>query len=119
LVSAFLIVCMIGNYTSILLPNAVRAGALRASTTTLSGTFLRLLAVFCLMLSFIPLFIPLGVELLLHNLELGRPFPIYLILALLELAVLILLYRLLLESQGTLLQSREQRILEAVTTKND
>jgi ABC-2 type transport system permease protein len=119
LVSAFLIVCMIGNYTSILLPNAVRAGALRASTTTLSGTFLRLLAVFCLMLSFIPLFIPLGVELLLHNLELGRPFPIYLILALLELGVLILLYRLLLESQGILLQSREQRILEAVTTKND
>jgi len=119
LVSAFLIVCLVGNYTSIMLPNAVRAGALRASTTTLSGSFLRLLAVFCLMLSFIPLFIPLGVELLLHNLELGRPIPIYLILAVLELGVLVLLYRLFLESQGTLLQSREQRILAAVTTKND
>ena len=67
----------------------------------------------------LPLFIPLGIDLLLHSFNLGRMIPVYLILAALELSVLVMLYRLLLESQGLLLQVREQKILEAVATKND
>ncbi len=119
LVSAYLIVCLVGNHTSIVLPTAVRAGSLRASTSTMAGSLLRILAVLGLTAAFVPLFIPLGIDLLLHSFNLGRMIPVYLILAALELSVLVMLYRLLLESQGLLLQAREQKILEAVATKND
>ena len=119
LCSAYFMVCMIGNYSSILLPNAVRAGSFRSSTQTFSGSLLRVLAVFILMTALGPLFIPLGIELLLHHLQFAQFIPIYLILALCELALLAGLYLLLLESQGQLLQSREQKILQAVTSKND
>jgi ABC-2 type transport system permease protein len=119
LVSAYLVLCLVGNYTSIVLPTAVRAGSLRASTSTLSGSLLHFLAVLGLTAALAPLFIPLGLDLLLHAFNLGRMIPVYLILAALELTVLVMVYRLLLESQGSLLQAREQKILEAVTTKND
>jgi ABC-2 type transport system permease protein len=119
LVSAYLMVCLIGNYTSILLPSAVRSGSFRSSTTTFSGSLLRVVAVFVLMTALGPLFLPLGIELLLHSLQFAQFVPIYLILALLELALIAVLYALLLESQGLLLQSREQKILQAVTSKND
>lgn len=117
--SAFFIVCLVGNYTSIMLPNAVRSGALRSSTTTFSGSLLRLLAVFCLMVALVPLGIPLAIDLFVHGLNLGMGIPIYLILAAMELALLAMFYRLILASQGLLLQAREQKILEAVTAKND
>jgi hypothetical protein len=113
------VLCLVGNYTSIVLPTAVRAGTLRASTSTLSGSLLRLLAALGLTTALVPLFIPLGLDLLLHGFNLGRLVPVYLILAALELSVLVMAYRLLLVSQGSLLQAREQKILEAVTTKND
>ena len=54
LVSAYLIVCLVGNYTSIVLPTAVRAGSLRASTSTMAGSLLRMLAVLCLTAAFAP-----------------------------------------------------------------
>ena len=119
LVSAYLMVCLIGNYTSILLPSAVRAGSFRSSTKTFSGSLLRVVAIFVLMAALGPLFLPLGIEFLLHSLQFAQFVPIYLILALLELALVAGLYVLLLESQGLLLQSREQKILQAVTSKND
>ena len=119
LVSAYLMVCLIGNYTSILLPSAVRAGSFRSSTKTFSGSLLRVVAIFVLMTALGPLFLPLGIEFLLHSLQFAQFVPIYLILALLELALIAVLYVLLLESQGLLLQSREQKILQAVTSKND
>jgi hypothetical protein len=119
LVSAYLIVCLVGNQTSILLPTAVRAGSLRASTSTMLGSLLRLLAALGLAAAILPLFIPLGIDLLLHGFNVGPMIPIYLIVAAFELFVLVMLYRRLLESQGILLQAREQKILEAVTTKND
>jgi ABC-2 type transport system permease protein len=119
LVSAYLMVCLVGNYTSILLPSAVRAGSFRSSTTTLSGSLLRVVAVFVLMTALGPLFLPLGIEFLLQSLQFPKFVPIYLILSLLELAVIAVLYGLLLEGQGLLLQSREQKILQAVTSKKD
>jgi hypothetical protein len=63
--------------------------------------------------------IPIGVDLIAHSLNFAKIVPFYLILAILELAAVVALYRLLLESQGLLLQSREQKILQAVTSKND
>jgi ABC-2 type transport system permease protein len=119
LVTAYLIVCLMGNFTSILVPSAIRAGTFRSSNTTFTNGLLRLVAAAALMVALSLLFIPLGIDLIARSLEFAQFVPIYLILALLELALVVVFYRLLLESQGLLLQSREQKILQAVTTKND
>ena len=119
LVTAYLIVCVMGNFTSILLPSAVRAGTFRSSKTTLTYALLRLVATVALSSALGLLFIPLGIDLVVSNLGYARFVPIDLILAILELAAVAVLYWLLLESQGQLFQSREQKILAAVTAKND
>jgi ABC-2 type transport system permease protein len=119
LVTAYLIVCVVGNFTSILLPSAVRAGTFRSSTTTFTFALLRLVAVAALGAGLSLLLIPIGVDLIAHSLDFAKLVPFYLILAILELAAVVALYRLLLETQGLLLQSREQKILQAVTSKND
>ncbi len=119
LVTAFLIVSAMGNFTSILLPSAVRAGTFRSSTTTFTFSLLRVVAAAVLMGALSLLLIPLGIDLIVTHLGYATIVPIYLILAVVELAVVAGLYWLLLESQGQLLQSREQKILQAVTAKND
>lgn len=119
LVTAYLIVCVMGNFTSILLPSAIRAGTFRSSTITFTYALLRLVAAMALMAALSLLLVPLGIDLFVHSLEFATFVPIYLILALVELGLVVVLYRLLLESQGQLLQSREQKILQAVTSKND
>jgi ABC-2 type transport system permease protein len=119
LVTAYLIVCVMGNFTSILLPSAVRAGTFRSSKTTFTYGLLRIVATVALSGALGLLFIPLGIDLAVSNLGYAKFVPIDLILAILELAAVSVLYWLLLESQGQLFQSREQKILAAVTAKND
>jgi ABC-2 type transport system permease protein len=119
LVSAFLVVCLVGNYTSIMIPTAVRAGSLRASSSTLLGSLVRFLAVLGMAAALLLIFAPLGIDWLLQATDLGPRVPVYLILAAIELSGVVLLYRFVLERQGSLLQQREQRILQEVTTKND
>jgi hypothetical protein len=57
----------------------------------------------------------LGLELLADHFEVGIPLPLYLLGTLIELVLLIALYRLLLERSGALLHRREQRIMDTVT----
>ena len=45
--------------------------------------------------------------------------PIYLILSVIELAAVVWLYLKVLDAEGRLLQSREQRVLAEVTIKSD
>jgi hypothetical protein len=47
----------------------------------------------------------------------GVGIPIYLLLSLLECAVVVFVYRLFLRWEGDLLQAREQKILECVTNR--
>jgi len=65
----------------------------------------------------IPTLLPLGVEAASEQFGWTKGVPIFLLLALLECAVICGLYKLLLDWQGGLLQRREQQILETVTNK--
>jgi hypothetical protein len=68
-------------------------------------------------LVWLPVLLPLGVELALEMLTDIHGLPICLLLMLLECALVIVVYRLVVPWQGAWLQSREQKILETVTSK--
>jgi ABC-2 type transport system permease protein len=124
MLSAFLIVCLVGNQMSILLPSAIRQGSMRSSDTKVLRVLLRFVAMLGLLVAFVPLVLPLGIDYLARQFLLQQFawvewIPIYLILSLLVALVTLFVYRTVLDYQGELLQRRELRILEAVTTKDD
>jgi len=117
LISIFLIFCLIGNLISILLPLRMSAGSMRpahAKGTVVAAQFLALLL---FPFALLPTWIPIGVDLLMQYLEWGPGIPFYLILSAAELAALLWIYRQIILRQGSLLQHRETRILETVTSK--
>jgi hypothetical protein len=60
---------------------------------------------------------PLGAEFILRLLGRGAGIPVCLLLSLLECALIAVIYYFCTEGLGSLLQSREQKILETVTAK--
>jgi len=119
LLTAYLIVCLVGNQMSILLPSAVRQGSMRSSETKVVRVLARFLAMLGMLVAFVPLVIPIGVGYLVEQFSWGEWIPTYLILSLLVALTTLFVYRVVLDYQGALLQRRELRILEAVTTKDD
>jgi hypothetical protein len=70
-------------------------------------------------LAMTPMLAPLAVEAIIDWLKGTRGGPIFLLLSVLECAAVVVVYRYVLPLQGELLQSREQQILETVTTKEE
>jgi ABC-2 type transport system permease protein len=120
LLTAYLIVCLVGNQMSILLPSAIRQGSMRSSETKVVRVLARFLAMLGMLVAFVPLVIPLGAGYLVEQVfPWAEWIPVYLILSLLVALITLFVYRMVLDYQGGLLQQRELRILEAVTTKDD
>jgi hypothetical protein len=117
LVSLFLVCAVIGNFTSILAPMPVAAGSLKPAHPKWISVVIHMLFFFLFPMVFGVAMIPLGIEALLHHFGWLRAIPIYLIGALLTLAVAGFGYRLVIGWQGQLLEAREQRILSVVTSK--
>ena len=117
LVSVFIIFCMVGNMTSIFAPMAMSTGSLKPANPRLLAVLIQMLITVLSPIAVIPAFIPLGIELLLDHMGWGSIIPIYLIVSLLALGILLWIYRHVLSWQGQLLQQREQRILDVVTTR--
>jgi hypothetical protein len=61
--------------------------------------------------------IPLGVEALFALMKWTVWFPTFLVLSMVQVAVMLWLYRIALKCQGDFLQRREQKILEIVSLK--
>jgi len=115
MVSAYLLFCLVGNTISILGPMRLKENALKAENVNAKTILWQLLSLFLIPIVLSPLLIPFGVEFTLRALEVESALPVYLILHTLGLAAVVLLYRWLIQVQGALLQSREQRILELLT----
>ena len=117
-VSMFLMFCILTNLLSIYGPLYIAAGSLKASNPKLATVLLQLV-----MFAFIfPLtqgatLLPLAIEALFRQMGWFAHVPICLLLSIAECAAIVAIYRLLLDWQGSLLQGREQSILETVTTK--
>jgi ABC-2 type transport system permease protein len=113
----YLLFCMTGNLLSILSPITLKPG----SGQPASHQGIRVLCQIAFMLV-VPVFIgfaliPLGVEALFAFMKWVAWFPAFLVLSMVQVAVVLCLYRVALNWQGGLLQRREKKILEIVSLK--
>jgi hypothetical protein len=116
-ISMFLLFCLVANCLSIFAPMAVAAGSLRPVQTKVIPVLIQLFFMSLYPLALAPTLLPLGIEFALETLEWVHRMPVCLVLTVAECAAIVWVYRLVLKWQGNLLQAREQRILEIVTTK--
>jgi hypothetical protein len=116
-----LLLCLLGNFSSILCPICQAAGSLKPANATGITMLLQFgffLATF-VVLSVVAV-LPVGLEVLLQAWNwLPRCVPLALIVAAVELAATVLIYGAVIRRQGELLQSRECRILESVVEKGE
>jgi hypothetical protein len=116
--SMYLLFCILTNFLSIYAPVHVAPGSLKPSNPKLTTFLLQMVAIlFLFPLTQGPTLLPLGIEAALHFLGWGSLVPIYLLLSLVMCAVVAVIYWFSLAWQGSLLQAREQRILETVTAR--
>jgi len=113
----FVVFCLIGNILSIIAPMPTAAGSMKPVKPKAATVLIHMAFIFLFPLALTPTLIPLGIEFLLSWFGTMAWFPAYLIFAILECATAIWLYPILLSREGELLESREKRILEIVTTK--
>jgi hypothetical protein len=114
----YLVFCLLGNVLSIIAPMPTAAGSMKPVKPKAKVVFIHMAFLFLFPVALSPTLIPLGIELLLSFTESRFSWlPVYFILALAEAAFMIWFYPRLLSSEGRLLEQREQRILEVVTTK--
>jgi hypothetical protein len=114
MISMFLVFSILNNFLSILAPVAMSLGSLRPARPKGMAILLQFLFFFLVMPIAMGLtLIPLGIEYFLPSL------PVYLVLTLVEFVVIVYFYRQILGQQGTILQKREQKILDIVAAKVD
>jgi hypothetical protein len=117
LLTMYLLFCLLANWLSILAPMLLAPGSLKPTNMKGMTLLLHIAFVFLFPLGLLPTLLPLGIQVLLEQLGWGAGVPICLLLSLLECLAVVFLYRLVLTWQGSLLQSREQRILDLVSSK--
>jgi hypothetical protein len=117
LICLFLVCGLIGNFTSILAPMPIAAGSLKPAHPKAMSIVIHLMFFFLFPVVFGIAVAPLGLELLLHHLGWFSAIPIYLVGSCLELVLMCVIYYYLINAQGNILQSREQKILAIVTSK--
>jgi hypothetical protein len=117
IIPMYLLFCLTGNMLSILSPIALKPGS--GHPASHQGIRVLFQMVFMLVVSVLIGFmlIPLGVEALFTFMKWAVWFPAFLVLGMVQVAVMLWLYRVALNWQGGLLQRREQKILEIVSLK--
>jgi hypothetical protein len=115
LLAAFLLLSMLGNLASILVPHRVAAGSLKPTKTSTVTTLMLFVSRLLLPLAMLPIFLPPALGVLFSQARWGTAGSTNLIASTLVLAILALLYGLSLNPLGDLLQRREQHILAIVT----
>ncbi|MCP3917903.1 MAG: ABC transporter permease [bacterium] len=115
LVSAYILLCALGNTMSILSPMRLKEGGFKAANAKFKTILWQLLAVFLVPLTLSPLALPSAAEFVLGLQGWARAVPVYPLLHAAGLVAVCLLYRWMLLRQGELLQNREQQILDVLT----
>jgi ABC-2 type transport system permease protein len=117
MVPMYLVFCLVGNLLSIIAPMPVAAGSMKPVKPKATTLLIHTAFIFLFPIVLSPTLIPLGIEYVLAEFGSITWFPAYLILALAECTLMVWLYPRILGSQGDLLERRERKILEIVTTK--
>ncbi len=119
LVTMYLLFCLLANSLSIVAPMPMRTGTLKPASVKVIPAVLQVVFALLFPLVLAPSLLPLGIEFAVGELTGMTWLPLFLVLALLECVLVLFIYRLVLNALGRLLQSRELRILETVTTKEE
>jgi hypothetical protein len=114
----YLAFCFFANLLTIYTPMHVTPGTLKPSNPRLIPILLQLVFFMLFPVVLAPLLLPIGLQMLSEHWAGIGWWPIALVLSVLELALVVFLYRLLLPWQGRLLHEREQEILAQVTSKD-
>jgi len=117
MVPMYLLYCLVGNLLSIIAPMPMAAGSLKPVKPKGMVILIHLAFMFVFPIVMAPTLIPLGIEFLLTWTDSFAWFPAYLIFTIVELVLVVWIYFRILDSQGRLLERREQKILEVVTAK--
>jgi ABC-2 type transport system permease protein len=116
--SMLLSLCACTNLISIYTPVHLAAGSTKPSSMKATTMLVQFLMFFVLILVTQAVALsPFGAEALLRLLGRAEGVPVFLLLSLAECALVVVLYRYVIEWQGGLFQAREQKILETVTNR--
>jgi len=115
LLAAFLLLSMVGNLISVLVPYRVAAGSLKPTKSSKKTGFLIFLSRLFFPMIVAPIFFPPAMGLLWSRVGWLPAAPVNLFFSAVLLALLAFFYRLSLPSLGELLQRREKEILQVVT----
>jgi hypothetical protein len=118
LASFYLWLCLIANAMSILAPIPVAAGTMQQRQVKAGPMFLQLAFLMVLPVILLPAALPFGIEMLVELAGL-QGVPVALLLSPLFLGLAVVVYRPVLTWEGSWLASREQAILEVVTSKGE
>ncbi|MHC4645700.1 MAG: hypothetical protein ACYTBJ_09355 [Planctomycetota bacterium] len=114
LLAAFLLLSMMGNLFSILVPYHVACGFKLTKISNKTRLF-NFISQLLLSIAMAPIFLPAGIGLLLSRVRWLPPSSTNLLLSAVLLGLLLFFYRLSLTPLGNLLQKREKEILQIVT----
>lgn len=115
LVTTFLVLCIAGNFLSVVLPYRIAAGSLKPTKAPAKRILLTFASHLLFPVAMVPIFFPPALGLLSDSLGWWPAGLVNVILSLLLLALVLFCYRLSLDSLGHLLERKEKEILKAVT----
>ncbi len=115
MLAAFLLLSMVGNLISLLVPYRVAAGSLKPTKSSKKTGFLIFISRLFFPMIMAPIFIPPAMGLLFSGVGRLPAAPVNLFFSAALLALLAFFYRLSLGPLGELLQRREKEILQVVT----
>ena len=115
LLAAFLLLSMVGNLISVLVPYRVAPGSLKPTKSSMKTTILIIVSRIFFPIFMAPIFFPPAMGLLFSSVGWLPAAPVNLLFSAALLALLALFYRLSLGPLGDLLQRREKEILQVVT----
>jgi len=118
-VGMYLLFCLVANFLSIFTPMPVRSGTLKPVNPKGMALLVQVVLLFLYPLTLMPMLLPYGVEVALDEFGRIHGVPICLMLCVVECAVIVFVYWLVVAKQGEWLQFRELKILEIVTSKTE
>ena len=118
-IGMYLLFCLLANCMSIFTPMPVRSGTLKPVNPKGMALLVQMGLLFVYPLTVLPMQLPYGIEVALEEWAGIRGVPICLMLCVVECAVIVFVYRLVVAKQGEWLQFRELKILQIVTTKTE
>ncbi len=113
----YLIFCLTGNMLSILSPITLKLSSGKPASHQGARVLFQVVFMFVVPVLIGFTLIPLGVEALFAFMKWAVWFPAFLVLGMVQVVVMLGLYRVAIDWQGGLLQRREQKILEIVSSK--